>query len=156
MHRIRTRLVVVMVAMLAMLSAGVLQGCSDPKAKVAGTYELDKAAVKASAEAKAKAEGPNSDAAAAAGMMAGMIDAMNMSVTLNVDGTASMAMSMMGQSETASGTWTLDGSAISITANKTGEAPETISGTVSGDSITLKSPEGQQMPFDMVFKKKKA
>jgi len=75
-------------------------------------------------------------------------------MNLNADGTASMSMSAMGNTETSSGTWTMAGKAITIVAAPAGETPETIMGTVSGDTIALRPPEDQNMPFDMVFKRK--
>ena len=150
-----SRSTVLAIMLLALLSAATLGGCSDPKAKAAGTYDVDKVALKAAAQAHVKAKGENSPEGQNAAMMAGMIDAMSITLTLNADGTASMISAMMGQSQTATGTWTISGSAITITASKAGEAPETVTGTVSGDTITLKPPKGEDMPFDLVMKKRK-
>ena len=144
------------VMIIAMLCAAALSGCTDPKAAAAGTYEVDKAAFKAAAEADIKAKGENDPNATPAAMLLGMIDDMVMTLTLNADGTASMQSSIMGETQTGSGTWTLNGKSISITAGPSGETPETFSGTIEGDAITLKAPPGQDMPFELVFKKRKS
>ena len=141
-------------SLIALLLLVVVQsGCSG-EADISGTYDLDKAAVKAAMEAEMKAKGEDKDPMAAFAM--GMIESMNVSMTLNADGTASMQMSMMGEAQTASGTWTRSGKSITVTMAEPGETPTPANGTIDGDTITLKPPEGQDMPFDMVFKKKKA
>lgn len=141
---------------IALLCAVTLPGCSDPKAAAMGSYDVDKAAIKAAAEAEIKSKGENSQESMGAAMMLAMIDDMAMTLTLNADGTASMMQSAMGQSNTSSGTWTISGKTITIMAAPPGQTPEAITGTLSGDTITIKPPKGEQMPFDLVFKKRKA
>jgi hypothetical protein len=136
----------------------LVAGCGSGAASVAGVYELDKEAVKTSIQAEMKKAEESGDAEMGAqfggAMILGMIDSLTMTVTLNADGTASMVADIMGDQNTATGTWKLDGEAITITAVSPGEEPETITGTVAGSKMTLKSPDGDEMPFDMVFKKK--
>jgi hypothetical protein len=142
-------------AIIVLLCAATLPGCTDPKAKAAGTYEVDKAAIKAAAEAEIKAKGENDPDSMGAAMMLGMIDAMVMTMTLNVDGTAKMQTSVMGQTDTESGTFTISGKTITIRVASEGESAEPLTGTISDDTITLNPPKDQEMPFDLVFRKKK-
>ena len=143
------------ILVVALACAVQLPGCSDPKANVVGTYEVDKTALKAAAEAEIKAKGENDASAMGAAMILGMIDAMTMTMTLNADGTVAMTMSAMGDTKTTPGTWTISGNTISLTTTKPGGSPEASTGTVSGDTITVKPPKGQKVPFDLVFHKKK-
>ena len=124
----------------------MLQACgSNP----AGTYVLDKEAIKVAA--RAEMEKSDDEAGQIGGEMAlGMIDAMNMTITLNADGTAEGSISMMGQTDKATGTWTLDGDKISVTMAGEGESPQTMSGTWNGDTIELS--DGEQ-PYPIVLKK---
>ncbi len=146
-----TTLILTLLTSLLMLTS--LQGCGkSPMAKAAGTYELDKEAVKTAMQAEIeKIEDPMEKSMASGAL--GMVDAMSMTMTLNADGTATAATTGMPGAGTASGTWTLEGSTITITMAQEGENPDTISGTLSGDVITLSPPE-EEMPFDMVFKRK--
>jgi len=153
------RRLVSLVSVCALLVCGLLvAGCGSSASSVAGVYELDKETVKASIQAEMKKAEESGDAEMGAqfggAMILGMIDSLTMTVTLNADGTANMVADMMGDQNTSSGTWKLDGEAITITATSPGEEPETINGTVAGGRMTLKSPDGDEMPFDMVFKKK--
>jgi hypothetical protein len=147
----------IIVLVLSVLSATFLGGCGN---SVAGTYELDKTAVKTAAEAEIKkkqAENPNDPSAAmAASFMLGMIDSMNFTMTLNDDGSASVVTNAMGQSKTATGTYTVSGSKITLSVAERGQQPNSVTGSVSGDTITLHPPEGEEVPFDMIFKKTKA
>lgn len=142
----------------SMFCVASLASCGPSTSSVAGTYELDKVAVKAAMQAeidKQKESGEEDPMAGfGAAMAMGMIDSMSITMTLNADGTATMLMQMMGDTESAKGTWTLDGNKITVTAAAEGETPEPATGTVSGDIITLKMPESGDQPFDMVFKKK--
>lgn len=142
---------------LLLASALLLNGCGGvSESSVAGVYEIDKAAIKAAAEAEMKKEQDPNDPMAGFGasMMMGMIDSMNMTMTLNADKTATMVVSAMGQSDTATGTWSLSGSEITVTVASPGDTAEPVTGTVDGDTITLTPPSEEDMPFDLVFKKK--
>ena len=132
-----------------------LSGCSDPKAKAVGTYELDKEAIRAAAAAEVKAKGEHDPSAAGAEMMLGIVDQMAMVITLNADGSATMQTAMIGQTSTASGTWTISGTTISITGAPPGQERVTLAGTIVGDTITLKPASQNDLPYDLVFKKKK-
>jgi hypothetical protein len=143
------------VLLVSFLSMALLSGCGG---SVAGTYDMDKVAVKAAAEAEIKKQqekDPNNPMAAmGSGMVMGMIDAMTFTLTLNEDGTASMVISGMGPAETTTGNYKVDGSNITLTMTEKGGSPESITGTVSGDTIRLKPPKADDMPFDLVFKKR--
>lgn len=141
-------------ALLLVLSAVILTACSG-SANVAGTYEIDKEAMKQGMAEAAKTADPNEPGAEfAASMMQGMIDNMSITLTLETNGSAKIVTQMMGQSDTATGTWTLDGKTISITAGVEGKDAATMKGTVSGSTITMHPEKDQGMPSNMVFKKK--
>jgi len=140
-----------------LLIASMLQGCGDSgTAKVAGTYELDKTAMKAAMQAEIDGIEDDMEKMGAA-MMLGMIDMMSITITLNEDGSANGLMVMGGDEDPATGSWTLNGKAISITLAPEGDSnPETMSGTFDGDTIRLDAPEEEEMPFQMVFTRKAA
>lgn len=143
---------------LSVLCLAWLAGCGSSMGSVAGTYELDKEKIKAAAQEEIEKQKDSEDNTGMGGfgaaMVLGMIETMNITMTLNDDGTATMVADMMGQKDTATGTWTLNGKNISITAKPEGEPEETMTGTVDGDTITLKGEHDDDMPFDMVFRKK--
>lgn len=145
---------------LTLSCIAILSGCGASESSVAGNYELDKEAVKAAAKAEMEKQSKSEDgddmAAFGATMMLGMIETMEMNLNINADGTATMIMSGMGESETSTGKWMLDGKKITFNVNQEDGTIETISGTVSGDTITMDSKEEEDAPFDMVFKKKKS
>ena len=149
------RVVILTVALVcSMFAVSLLQGCSESvsaEARVAGTYELDAAAVKAAMQAEIDQIEDEMEKMGAS-MMMGMIDSMSITLTLNEDGTANGEMSMMGEATPASGTWTIDGDNITVTMAAEGDAPEAMSGTVDGDTIRLSADdENADMPFDLVF-----
>ncbi len=132
----------------------LLQGCGDSGvAKAAGTYELDTAAMRTAMQAEIdKIEDPMERMGAS--MMLGMLGEMSMTITLNADGTASGVVVIAGEEDPATGNWTLTGNNISITMGSEGESnPETMSGTYEGDTIRLDAP-GDEMPVQMVLKRK--
>jgi hypothetical protein len=145
------------VLLLVLVSVLSLAGCGASAASVAGTYELDKEAVKAAARAEIETQkdSEEQDEMAEFGnvMMLGMIDSMAMTLTLNADGTAQIVTRMMGNADTARGTWKLDGKTITISAAAEGEELTAMKGTVDGDTITMQ-PDDEDMPFAPVFKKK--
>lgn len=144
--------------LLTLFCIAHVSGCGASESSVAGTYELDKEAVRAAAKAEmekqAAAEDDDDMAAFGATMMLGMIEQMSMTLTLNEDGTAAAVMTMTGETENATGTWSLDGGNISITLAAEGEQPDTATGTVEGDTITMASTGDDDMPFNLVFRKK--
>lgn len=160
---IRTALVRVTL-LISLFGFAVVGGCGDSKdsgdgartpaaatLNAAGTYSLDKEAVKAAMQAEIdKIEDPMEKMGAS--MMLGMIDMMSITITLNEDGTATGTMAMGGDEDPASGSWTLDGNVISITMASEGDSPETMTGTFDGDTIRL-SDADDEMPFQMVFKR---
>lgn len=144
------------VLLLAMLCLAALSGCGQTMADVAGVYELDKEAIKAAAKAEMDKQSGDEQGMAALGsaMVLGMIEQMTMTLTLNADGTASMLMRGMGDEDTSTGTWSLEGTTISISMDARGGGPDDASGTVDGDTITFIPPDDEDMPFNLVFKKK--
>lgn len=135
---------------LALLTLILLPGCESAMDRAAGSYDLDKTQVKAAMQKEIdKLEDPAEKAQMS--MMMGMIDAFSMTLTLNADGTATGEMGMGGDSQDATGTWTINGDQVSVTLAAEGEEPETMSGTLSGDTLKFDPPEEEDVPFDLVF-----
>lgn len=122
----------------------------EPTPEVAGTYTLDASAIQAAMQEQIDAvEDPNERMGMQ--MAVGMIGAMQMSLTLNEDGTASSTMSMMGQTEETTGSWSMDGDTIAITMASEGQEPQTATATFSEGVLTMSPPEGEEMPFELIF-----
>lgn len=138
---------------VALLSLVCLPGCGkSPEARAAGTYELDKQAMKDAVQAEIdQIEDPMERMGAS--MMMGMFDMFSVTITLNADGTASGISEMAGESEYVSGTWTLTDNRISLTLAEEGEEPETMTGILDGDTIRIETPDEEEMPFDMIFRR---
>jgi|GEM_PF-4075398 len=148
------------IAMLGvvLLGAGLLQACGkSPELGHAGTWELDIQVVKDAMMAEiGEIEDPAERQAMEFGMAmlgSGMLDAMNMTLTLNPDGTASSTTSMMGESDTVHGTWSARGDHLTIEMTQDGES-DSISAVVEGDTLELIPPEGEDMPFRMIMRKR--
>lgn len=142
----------------AMLLAGGLQACGkSPAMKHAGTWELDIQVVKDAMEAEiAGIEDPDERQAMELGMAmigAGMLDAMNMTLVLKADGTASSTTRLMDESQTVHGTWSQDGDSLTIRMTDD-EQSDTVSAVVDGDTLELLPPEGEDMPFRMIMRKR--
>lgn len=150
------RLTVLMTVLTALLlGAATLQGCGKrDTAGHAGTWDLDIEVVKDAMAAEIAAiEDPEERQAMEFGMEmigAGMLDAMQMTLTLNVDGTASSTTSMMGETETVDGTWSAQGNRLTIEMVQDGES-ESVAALVEGDTLELIPPEGEDMPFRMIM-----
>ena len=89
----------------------------------------------------------------AVAMMQGMIDAMQMTLVLNADGTASSDLSMMGQNEKTTGTWSISGETITLNLADEGVEPEPVTGTLRGDRLEIHA-QDDEMPVNMIFKRK--
>lgn len=140
---------------LLLLAVAPLQGCGQPtESRHAGTYELDKSLMLAEMEAGIAAiEDPAERQAMEMGMAmigAGMLDMLHMTITLNPDGTASSTSTMMGQSETVLGKWSARGDAVTIEMSDEGQS-EAVDGRITGDTLELFPPEGEEVPFRMVL-----
>ncbi len=96
------------------------------------------------------------------GMMLDIVKSMKAEMVISEDGTFTADMKMPdpmtgeSKSETARGTWKLDGDQITITTTekngKVDENPDTQSATVKDGVITVPAQGGS--PFEMVFRKK--
>lgn len=140
-----------------LLGAGMLSGCGkSPTDTHAGTWELDIQVVKDAMAAEIAAiEDPDEREAMEFGMAmigSGMLDEMEMVLTLNADGTASSTTSMMGQSETVAGTWSARGDRLTIEMAQNGKS-EAVAAVVEGDTLELIPPDGEEMPFRMIMKR---
>lgn len=149
----------VLTAVLAVLLLGVatLPGCGrSDTAKHAGTWDLDIQVVKDAMAAEIAAiDDPEEREAMEFGMAmigSGMLDAMEMRLTLNADGTASSTTSMMGESDTVEGTWSAEGDRLTIEMAQDGKS-DAVSAVVEGDTLELIPPDGEEMPFRMILKR---
>jgi hypothetical protein len=150
----------ILVAVLASASLGVatLPGCGQAEvSRHAGTWDLDTQVVKDAMMAEIAAiEDPEERQAMEMGMaMMGeeMIDAMNMTLVLNADGTASSTTSMMGQTDTVTGRWSADGDMLTIEMEQDGQS-EAVAARVGDGTLELLPPEGEEMPFRMIMRKR--
>lgn len=174
--------VTVVIAMLAGLvfGAGALQGCAkqEPAQPAAGsaptsaavqapasaarvgpvgTWQLDNQVVKDAMMADIAAiEDPEERQAMELGMAmmgAGMIDEMSMVLALNADGSASSTTSMMGESETVHGSWTASGAMLTIEMAQDGQS-DAVAARIDGDTLELIPPEGEELPFRMIMRRR--
>jgi len=143
---------------LLFAAALLLQGCGQADtASHAGTWELDTQAAMEAMEAEVAAiEDPEQKEAMEHGMSmmgAGMLEAMDMSLTLNPDGTATSTTSMMGRSETVTGKWSADGDFLTIKMSRDGEFG-LVNARVDGELLRLLPPEENGMPMPIVLRKR--
>ena len=141
-----------------LLVFAALQGCGKAEeSRHAGTYELDKAVIMESIAGEIAAiENPEEREAMEMGLAmvgSGMLDMMRLTVTLTADGTASSTTSMMGESETVSGTWVARGDAVTITMIEADGGSEPVNGMITGDTLELFPPEDEALPFRMVLRR---
>ncbi|MFI4854282.1 MAG: hypothetical protein ACIAQF_04790 [Phycisphaerales bacterium JB065] len=152
-----TRQFALIVALLgALFTTALLQGCGSSSAKAVGTYELDKEAMKAAVQAEVdQTEDPMEKMGKS--MMLGMLDSLSMTFELKADGTFDGTSTMMGETDTVKGNWSLKGSTITFKMSETDPGdPEEMTGTLSGGTITLIPPDDEDAPFNLIFHKKKA
>lgn len=121
-------------------------GCGGASAgSAAGTYELDKAAMKEAMLAAVPAEQKANKEAMA--MIESMASSMEGTVELKADGTATMRMKMemMGKTmdDSETGTWKLDGNKLSITTkDKASGKDETHTVDYANGSFAIEQAEG--------------
>lgn len=130
-----------------------LASCGGDSAK--GTYHLDKAAMKAAMLAEMPAEAKTDPQAMK--IADSMADGMNITVTLNADGTSSSEtqMKLMGQEhkDSASGTWKLEGSKLSMTMKGQDGKEETKVADYAGGKFTVEEESmGQKVKMTFVRK----
>lgn len=153
---IRT-LTITFAVLSALITASLLQGCGSPTAKAAGTYTLDKAAIKAELQKKIESIEDPSEKYEATVRLGGIDDFPTMSFVLAEDGTLEAKTVMMGMTDTTKGSWSISGSTVTFRMTDTGaNDPDEMTGTLRGDSIELNSPNGEEMPFRMIFTRTKA
>lgn len=141
----------------ALLCLALLTGCAQSRAEVAGVYELDKERIAAAMRTAFEADEEMKNNPLADVMMNAMLEAMSMTLTLEADGSATVVTKGMGpESPPATGTWSLSGTTVTISAAEPGKEPDPISGTVEGDTITLHTPPDEEMPFELVFTRQEA
>jgi hypothetical protein len=141
------------------LGAGLLPGCGQEAASSshAGVWELDIQVVKDAMMAEIEAMEDSAEREAMELGMAmigsGMLDTMSMVLVLNPDGTASSTSTMMGESDTVHGTWSAKGDLLTIEMTEGGES-DSVSALVDDDTLELLPPEGEEMPFRMIMRKR--
>lgn len=147
----RTRILIGLVILA--ISALTLVSCGGGDSAYVGKWELDKEAFKKAVEAEMKKEENSEDGmdAFAAGMMAGMIESMQMEVDIKSDHTftAKMSMAMMGE-DTTTGTWKREGDGIIMTSSD-GESPGKL--VLKGGKLHAQSEDNSEEP-PIVLKKK--
>ena len=151
------RLATLLPAILLLVFAAGLSGCGPSEAtRYAGTWELDTAIVKAAIEAEiASIEDEEERQAMEAGMAlmgSRMLEALRITLVLNEDGTAVSTTSMMGESETVNGNWSVADDVLTIEMTGNGES-QTIRGRVEDDLLELLPAEDEELPFPMVLRK---
>jgi hypothetical protein len=115
-----------------------LVGCGGSPA---GTYEIDKTAMRAKAEAEIAANPNPQMAEMAREMIDPMLDSLHATLTLSDDGGASMDLSMMGQSRKMVGTWSASGD--TVTLNWDGGNSGTA--VIDGGNLRVRSPSGEEL-----------
>ena len=136
-----TRLIWMVIALFALFAVGLLAACSESGGGPAGTYELDKDGMMARFESTSETTMDSAQMAMAKTMISGL----NMTLTLNPDGTAEAEMSMMGQTESKNGTWSQKGDQLTLAFD---EEPKTVKW--DGDRIEVSEANGP----NIVLKKK--
>ena len=140
----------------SLFTLSLFAACSGSAASsVPGIYEVDKVAFKSAMMAEVPAEHRTPEATK---MMEGFVDGMSMTVELKADNTATMNMkgSMMGQPMDSSetGTWSLDGTKLSIkTKGKDGKEETKVADYANG-SFTVEDEMQPGKKMKMTFKKK--
>ena len=140
---------VVSTVAVAVLTALLLLACGQSsEANVAGVYELDVEKSKAEFEKVIEAS-DSPEEQMALQMVLGMFGAMSMSVTLEEDGVARMTMSMMGESNEETGTWSLSGNDITITDG----SGESVQGSVRNGELQLHMEDDGMPALPMTFRR---
>ena len=134
-----------------LLGTMLLPACSKSEPSIAGTYTLEKDAVKAALREEINAiEDPEERMMAQ--MVLGFIDSLEMSITLNDDKTASAVTRAMNTTDTATGTWSRSGENITITLAPPDLEPQSMRGTIRNDTLELHSPETEDVNYRLIFR----
>lgn len=135
-----------LVSSVLFLLLPIVAACGDTSA--AGTYKLDTAALREQMRKQMPPDAPKE----ATEQFEKMTEAMQGSIELKSDGTASFVFKAPPfADESASGTWKLDGNALTLTTTKDGKQ-DTETATLSGGTITLRKEESGQT-MELVFRK---
>jgi hypothetical protein len=139
----------------SLLSLSFVAACGGVASKAAGVYELDKASLRAAMLGMMPPEAQKEPKALEA--IDGMVNGTQVSFDLKADGTAAMnaKTTMFGktQEDSATGTWKLDGSKLTIqTKDKAGKEETKTVDYVDGSFSVEEEKGGQKMK--MTFRKK--
>ena len=146
---------------LSLAALLTLTACGPGADPAVGTWKLDNAATleTASKMMETQMEGqPDEMKKMAADMMKKSIEAMNASITLKADGTASASMTMPNplggepMQNDATGTWKNENGDVTISMAAEGEEPEAQVAKLEGDTMTVTESKGGQ-EMTMVFKR---
>ena len=139
----------------SLLALSLFAACSGGASNVPGVYEIDKVALKNAmlAEMPAEAKGQPD----ATKMMDAFVNGMNITIELRADKTATMsmkgAMAGMPLDNSTTGTWSLDGSKLTIkTKEKDGKEETKVADYANGTFSVENDMSGKKMK--MTFKKK--
>ena len=139
-----------LLAVLFSLCAFAFTACGG--GSIAGTYQLDKEALKKMAAQESGDADKLEDAARK--MMDAMFDKMEGTMELNADGTASVKFAMPPMGEQAfTGSWKADGNKVTITAKGENGKEESKTGTFADGAITIEEEMGPKK-MTMVFRRK--
>lgn len=150
---------------VSLFALSLAAACGGGSSAAVGTYQLDKAALKQSAlgamtaEQKKEMEAlPADQRKAAEETMSKMFDGMDTTIDLKADGSAAVTMKgeVMGMKvdESATGTWKLEGSKLTlVTKDKTGPE-ETKTADYANGSFSFEEAMGGGPKMKMTFKKK--
>jgi len=156
MPRLTLCVSILFVSILA-LSVGALPGCGSSETEsatssAAGSWELDREVIRAAMQLEIdQIEDPMEKAGA--GMMLSMLENLSMTIDLNPDGTCTGTMTMMGDTDESTGTWTLNDGVITITMVNADGEPEAMTGTLRGDRFELHDID-ENSSMKMVFRRR--
>ncbi len=126
-----------------------------PMIKASGTYELDKRTIeRAIRQEMGKTE--IEDEKTELRILLGALGSLTMTLTLNANGEAVRVSDLAGDVKTLAGTWYVSGSDIALKLAIPGEEPEVMRGKVYGHAIKFDSPDEEEMPVNLIFKRQES
>ncbi|RNC82577.1 MAG: hypothetical protein ED559_12610 [Phycisphaera sp.] len=132
---------------------------SAPKVTAAdftGSWQVDKESMRdimlAAIEAEAPPEATEEQKQMMRNMAEPMIEGMSINLSINEDKTFSVDMQMMGESESTTGTWTLDNGVITMTENtEEGENSDPATGKLEDGKLMLDFPGEEGGPDQLIM-----
>ncbi|GAB5497158.1 MAG: hypothetical protein Phyf2KO_22380 [Phycisphaerales bacterium] len=132
---------------------------SAPKASASdftGSWQVDKDSMRdimlAAIEAEAPPEATEEQKQMMRDMAAPMIEGMSINLSINEDETFSVDMQMMGETETTTGTWSLDNGVITMTETaEEGESNDPATGKLEDGKLVLDFPGEEGGPEQLIM-----